>query len=1602
MADGLGDIFVGLDDFRKFSADSFLQNANRLIGDVWTQHTIDNIPQMAGDIWTQHVTNQLPNLTSMFNPPAPPQSPVAAPSDPFAPITSPSTTPTIPTAPAPSAGADSGTLPPAPPPAPAAGVPDQQQGGGGSIADLIRQAAIRHGIDPDVAVRVAQSEGGLSNPANPGDSGSSFGPFQLHYGNVAAGGNAVAGMGDDFTQQTGLDARDPANVAQAIDFALAHAARAGWGAFHGAARVGIGAMEGIGQAAGQAAQQAASGAGQAVQRVASTVGGAAQEAGQQAAKFVGNLVPNQFGDPNLSTDEAYAACGPAAAIAFARANGRNPTLREAVDLARSVGWTTGGGMNGIANEKALLDKMGIASTLDPNPTWDKIAADASSGNPVAISTPRHYFVADGFDPQTGKYHVGASGTAFRAGAEWMTAEQISQIGGGVNGALFADHPSSPQPSVAVADQQAQKPVQNALSQLGAPTDQQAASVGQPQSIWERLGGGISDVFKNVFGGGSSSTPPPPPEGGGYGAVRPGGQNPLLDVFASIGQAAQTGQQKLAARGVQLDQPGSPTLPDTPILSQPRGLSAAGVQLDQPGSPTLPPTADVLLNQAASNVPEGVPVVAGALRGAAGMLNTPTPVEAAQTASAIEQKYGGGLQPKPGGGVAFRAPDYSNITPADREALSNATFAVGGVAAPIGPEGRLPGLGETRPIMPPEAAPPARSLSNEEAFTLHQDLGRQWQEIENQAAGLEAKSAEAFNPGLKARYANEAQRLRDQQDTLMQQADYLEQHGTLPPDTAPALPQETFSQPAPLPEPAATTAPLPTSPLGSTSILTSPLFQRLKTMRGTPEEQAALRPPDVGDAGNILLDKFPAEARPFLSDMADTFGQFAGQRRGVITDDQAMHNAAETALGTTIDQWIKTPAGKAFNQEQAIALGQTLAKVGREYEGLRTTVQAARQAGNVTPVMEAELADKALQLASLEGVRAGATAEAGRALRAFRQELQGAFGSAPGQRPDKAIQQAFKVLGGTEQFDQWVQEYAKIDPADTMARAKMLQTLTNPSAWDKLAAWRYASMLSSWQTHIQNAASNTGQALARPLRLGAAGYFKEASADLKGMLEAIPEAGAIFSQTLSSGISTGTLQKAETIRPRPFGEGPVGRAISLPTDLLAASDDFFRHINFQGAYRSAAYREAGGNMTKYEDLLANPRPDLVDEANQAAKIATFQEDPGTFVNNLLKLRQTPGFAGQAVSLLIPFIRTPANITRQGVSFGLKPITGTVGAVRAGLAGDVRTARLEAGQAALAGLFEAGLVVKALNGELSAEGPSDRATRDQLRSQGWQDHSIKLGDKWISYTQWGPASIPMATIAALTEAWQQGRPGQEIAPDVVAKTIRGFASATYLQSLGDVLKAISGDSEAITYLQNLGASTAGSLVPYGGALSAAARTFDPVEHAPTRDDPLLGTAQQLETRIPGLRQTVPVRQDILGQPLPTAASQTPLAGLTRVSQSRPQPALDILGTAGMHVSEPPDTVSLRPGISVDLTEDDKRRFQQFQGTLVEQIVGPLANDRAFQTAPQDIQRRILDQLLTKARQAAEKQTIGTLGGQDLDTRITKSLGLKQERVPALQRP
>ncbi len=155
-----------------------------------------------------------------------------------------------------------------------------------------------------------------------------------------------------------------------------------------------------------------------------------------------NLIPFQYGlDNELTASEMAAACGPAAAVGFARIFGRQATLREALDIAKAgpALWDPVSGMHGADSEVALLGRMGITAHAEHGDVdWAKIQAAIAAGNPAIISTGQHYFEAQGYNAQTGQYNFGNSGRVYGPQNQWMTPAEMAAHGGVGTASIFMD------------------------------------------------------------------------------------------------------------------------------------------------------------------------------------------------------------------------------------------------------------------------------------------------------------------------------------------------------------------------------------------------------------------------------------------------------------------------------------------------------------------------------------------------------------------------------------------------------------------------------------------------------------------------------------------------------------------------------------------------------------------------------------------------------------------------------------------------------------------------------------------------------------------------------------------------------------------------------------------------------------------------------------------------------------------------------------------------------------------------------------------------------------------------------------------------------------
>jgi hypothetical protein len=135
-------------------------------------------------------------------------------------------------------------------------------------------------------------------------------------------------------------------------------------------------------------------------------------------------------------------CGPIAAQAFVRSEGRSPTLQEALDMARHLGVIDpSNGMHGIDSTVQLIRSLGGSATAGAVEK-DRIINEVEHGRPVIINTQDHYFVAEGYDRSTGKFDLGNSARALRAsgGNTMYSLDEIGTLNmGAPRGAIYAGY-----------------------------------------------------------------------------------------------------------------------------------------------------------------------------------------------------------------------------------------------------------------------------------------------------------------------------------------------------------------------------------------------------------------------------------------------------------------------------------------------------------------------------------------------------------------------------------------------------------------------------------------------------------------------------------------------------------------------------------------------------------------------------------------------------------------------------------------------------------------------------------------------------------------------------------------------------------------------------------------------------------------------------------------------------------------------------------------------------------------------------------------------------------------------------------------------------------
>ena len=269
-------------------------------------------------------------------------------------------------------------------------------------------------------------------------------------------------------------------------------------------------------------------------------------------------------------------------------------------------------------------------------------------------------------------------------------------------------------------------------------------------------------------------------------------------------------------------------------------------------------------------------------------------------------------------------------------------------------------------------------------------------------------------------------------------------------------------------------------------------------------------------------------------------------------------------------------------------------------------------------------------------------------------------------------------------------------------------------------------------------------------------------------------------------------------------GKAGRFIRTPGRLLKAADALAKALIEPAETAAYAYRMgvmkglSGSELQNYiQKQLTDKESNAYKWGRERSRELTFQEEPSEYIKRLMVLRESGGATGIVLKLLLPFIKTPANILKQGVrksvlgSFNLAFETGKLALGKRNF--DSEYISRVAEQLIAWGAF---MALAGLDDDddipiITGSSPDYGSAEYGFKANKVPAYSIRIGDIWYSYQRIEPLATGLAAIADTLGAMRDMRNGKD-ATAVMKKLVKNagqtFAEKSYLDSIGEIVKTV----------------------------------------------------------------------------------------------------------------------------------------------------------------------------------------------------------------------
>lgn len=470
------------------------------------------------------------------------------------------------------------------------------------------------------------------------------------------------------------------------------------------------------------------------------------------------------------------------------------------------------------------------------------------------------------------------------------------------------------------------------------------------------------------------------------------------------------------------------------------------------------------------------------------------------------------------------------------------------------------------------------------------------------------------------------------------------------------------------------------------------------------------------------------------------------------------------------------------------------------------------------------------------------------------------------------------------------------------------------------------------------------------------------------------------------------------------------------------DEYFAK---QGTTREAFIKELDQIATKQKDgnlsmlrYLEGKDPELRYQLENFAAFNTFRTPLGkSLIDRGGQLVAEAKNIAPELNLVVPFLRTGINIAKEAggyipgagmlrarqakldikdINEQLAKVSSQIVAAEDKLANAVFPTQIEKAQARLDQLLDrraklvgertfkeekipefyaqqvlgAGFMMTAYamtqQGILTGHYSTDAATRNREIASGIPPMSIKMGDRWVSYDRIEPLSTVLGLVADSMKALKEGKmKGEGVGVSNVFKIVgQNFLDKTFTEGLGKAMLAV---QEPDRYLESYLVSLTNPVVP--AIVNQIARLEDPIRREVKDPEMQQWILNNLKSRLPGLRETLPEQVNLLGQTQQMGRGSV-LTGI-QVTPAAREATQAIFDNPYLKM----DRMDRKIG-GIELTGEQYADLENRVGDSLNNVAGILINNPGFQALSRPMQARMFKGVAEQVRKAERLRTLAGL--------------------------